>query len=397
MTIGRSSMAAVGRRTVIAGTLTSVAAAAVASANALSAPVVRPRDAAAVRDGERITVCIPARDEAARLPHLLRDLMAQRTRSQLTVLILDDESSDDTAEAALAVVGDDPRFDVLHGRTRAGIDDAGMGKSLACIDLGTRALATTDPTVVVFLDADVRLHPDALDAAAASMRDLGAAFLSPWPGEVAVTAVERLVQPLLSWSWSVTLLVRAANSGRRPSMGVANGQFLVVDAAAYRDVGGHECTRFAVADDLALVRHVRRHGFSTAVAYGGRVASCRMYTDAAQVRAGHAKWLWSQFGGAAGTLAVSAVATAIWVIPPAALVVGGPMRRWGAVGYAAGVVSRLAARRAEGSGDTFARDVVTSALHPLSIAAGTALLASSDRGRRQGTLVWKSRVLDTRR
>jgi hypothetical protein len=271
-----------------------------------------------------------------------------------------------------------------------------MGKSLACLDLGRRALATTDPTLVVFLDADVRLHPDALDAAASVLREHDVAMLCPWPAETAVTTIERVVQPLLSWSWSVTLLVRAANRGRRPSMGVANGQFLVLDAPSYRVVGGHECTRFAVADDLTLVRHVRSRGLPTAVAYGGRVATCRMYTDAAQVRAGHAKWLWSQFGGAAGTLAVSAIATAVWVLPPIAMAARGSTRRWGVAGYLAGWVSRIAARRAEGSDDSLARDVVTSALHPLSIAAGSALLASSDRGRRQGTLVWKSRVLATR-
>ncbi|MGB3769663.1 MAG: glycosyltransferase family A protein [Rhodococcus sp. (in: high G+C Gram-positive bacteria)] len=391
----RTALARAGRRTVVAGALASVATASIALVNAATAPVVRPRSAESVRAGERITVCIPARDEAQRLPALLRDLLAQQTETDLRVLVLDDGSSDGTAEIARSVVGEDPRFEIVDGRSHADVE--GMGKSLACIDLGVRALASTDPTLVVFLDADVRLHPRALDAAAAVLRAHGVALLSPWPEETAVTMVERLVQPLLSWSWSVTLLVSAANRGRRPSMGVANGQFLVIDAAAYRAVGGHDSTRFAVADDLALVRHLRRRGFGTAVAYGGRVATCRMYTTAAQVRAGHAKWLWSQFGGTVGTVAVSAVATAIWVVPPAALTVRGPLRRWGAVGYGAGVVSRFAARRAEGGADSAMRDLLTSAVHPLSVAAGTVLLASSDRGRRQGTLVWKSRVLETKR
>lgn len=384
------------RNAVRVGSLASIATAGIALINAATAPRVMPSSAATVRAGERITVCIPARDEADRLPDLLRDLLAQRSRSAMTVLVLDDDSSDGTADVARAVVGDDPRFRILAGRTTEPADAPGMGKSLACLDLGRRALATTDPTLVVFLDADVRLHPDALDAAASVLREHDVAMLCPWPAETAVTTIERVVQPLLSWSWSVTLLVRAANRGRRPSMGVANGQFLVLDAPSYRVVGGHECTRFAVADDLTLVRHVRSRGLPTAVAYGGRVATCRMYTDAAQVRAGHAKWLWSQFGGAAGTLAVSAIATAVWVLPPIAMAARGSTRRWGVAGYLAGWVSRIAARRAEGSDDSLARDVVTSALHPLSIAAGSALLASSDRGRRQGTLVWKSRVLATR-
>ncbi len=362
--------------------------------NARTAPVVASR-----RDGaaptERVTVCIPARDEARRLPGLLADLLAQRTAAALTVLVLDDESTDGTADVARAAAAGDPRVRVDRRRPDAA---GGVGKSVTCIELGTRALDETGPTVVIFVDADVRLTPDAVDAAVAELRALDTAFLSPWPGQVAVTRAERLVQPLLSWSWSVSLYVRGANRGRRPSMGVANGQFLIMDAAAYRAVGGHRSTRGAVADDLELVREFRRRGFPTAVGYGGRVATCRMYDDAAQVWAGHGKWLWSQFGRGPFAVVVGAVVASIWVVPPTGLLAASRVtRRWAALGYGAGVVSRLVSRRAEGSPDSLIRDVVTSSWHPASIVVGTALAVSSDRGRRRGTLTWKSRALDTRR
>lgn len=368
----------------------SVAAAALAVLNARTAPSVRPESASSVDPSERITVCIPARDEAERLPHLLRDLLAQRTRASMHVLVLDDDSSDGTADVARAVVGGRPGFEI---RRKVADGRTGSGKSLACMALGEMALARAESTAIVFLDADVRLHPLALDAALADLRTHGAALLSPWPGQIAVGAFERLVQPLLSWSWSVSLYVRGANRSTRPSMAVANGQFLVIDSAAYRAVGGHASTRTAVADDLTLARAVRRAGFRTVVAYGGAVATCRMYTDAAQVRAGHAKWLWSQFGGAAGTFAVTAATVAIWTVPPVAVVARGPLRWWGLAGYLGGAISRYASRRAEGAGDAISRDVVTAALHPISMAAGALILLSSDRGRRQGTLVWKSRTL----
>lgn len=382
-------------RLVRAGALAATATAALAVVNARTAPVVAPRRGGAAAATERVTVCIPARDEAARLPDLLADLLAQRTAAALTVLVLDDESTDGTADVAVAAAGGDPRVRVNRRRPDAA---GGVGKSVTCIDLGDRALTETDPTVVVFVDADVRLTPHAVDAAVAELRELRTAFLSPWPGQVAVTRAERLVQPLLSWSWSVSLYVRGANRGRRPSMGVANGQFLVMDAAAYRAVGGHRSTRGAVADDLELVREFRRHGLPTAVGYGGRVATCRMYDDAAQVWAGHGKWLWSQFGRGPLAVAVGAVVASIWVVPPTGLLGSSRRtRRWAALGYGAGVVSRLASRRAEGSPDSLFRDVVTSIWHPASIVVGTALAVSSDRGRRRGTLTWKSRALDTRR
>ncbi|MBY6408745.1 glycosyltransferase [Rhodococcoides corynebacterioides] len=389
-------------RLVRIGSLAAAATAVLTVVNARTAPVIAPRRAAAAarewdraQEQERVTVCIPARDEAERLPDLLADLLAQRTAASLTVLVLDDDSTDGTADVARSTAAGDPRVRVATRRSD-GAD--GVGKSMTCIDLGQRALEETDPTVVVFVDADVRLTPDALDAAVSCLRALDTTFLSPWPGQVAVTAAERLVQPLLSWSWSVSLYVRGANRGRRPSMGVANGQFLVMDAAAYRAVGGHRVTRGAVADDLTLVREFRRRGFPTAVGYGGRVATCRMYDDAAQVWAGHGKWLWSQFGRGPVAVGVGALVSAIWLIPPTGLLASSAItRRWAATGYVAGVVSRVVSRRAEGSPDSLARDVVTSSWHPASILVGTALAVSSDRGRRRGTLTWKSRVLDTRR
>ncbi len=242
----------------------------------------------------RVSVLIPARDEAHSIAGCLRSLDG---RDVAEVIVLDDESSDGTGEIARAAGAR-----VLTGTSPP---HGWLGKPWACAQLAAAADAHSD--VLVFLDADVRLEPDAIALAVGLLGDLD--LVSPHPRQVAVTVPERLVQPLLQWSILTFLPVRLAERSHRPSLAAANGQFLVVRRAAYERAGGH--VPGAVLDDLALLRALKRAGGRGAVVDGSGLASCRMYSGWAQLRDGYAKSLWSAFGspaGAAGVLALLAVA-----------------------------------------------------------------------------------------
>ena len=110
---------------------------------------------------EPITVCVPARDEAHRLPELIADLRAQSGAPRLQVLVIDDASTDGTAEAAEKAIDGDPRFLVIRSRDEP--EPGWTGKAAACARLAEAA----DTAVLVFLDADVRLAPGAIAAAVA--------------------------------------------------------------------------------------------------------------------------------------------------------------------------------------------------------------------------------------
>ena len=333
---------------------------------------------------EQITVCVPARDEATRLPELLGDLRAQTGVPALRVLVVDDESTDGTAAAAAAVIGDDDRFEI---RTIPGPPPAGWtGKAAAC---ALAADLAPEASILVFLDADVRLAPGALAAAAAYLRDRRLGLLSPWPKQIAITAAERRVQPLLCWSWAATLPVVAAAKSLRPSTVVACGQFLVVDAAAYRSIGGHAAVATSVTEDLDLARTLRRHGHPTTVIAAGELAACRMYRDAAELDAGYSRWLWSAHGSAAGGAAVAAVAVAAFVAP--GVVAPSDRRAW--IAYLAAVVSRLLARSLETGARPTIGDVGDAALHPVSVLDYVRLTWLSHRAHRRRALGWKGRPL----
>ncbi|MFF0817031.1 glycosyltransferase [Rhodococcus sp. NPDC003318] len=361
-----------------------VTGAAIALLNTVT--IVRLRPGATVT--EPVTVCVPARDEAAALPRLIADLRTQRAVPDLRVLILDDDSTDGTSAAASDAIDGDPRFTV--DRRVGEPPDGWVGKPAACAALAD--LAADRGGALVFLDADVRLEPDALCAAVTCLRDLGVDLLCPWPEQVATSAAERLLQPLLCWSWLSSAPLPIANRSRRPSLAVACGQFLAFDADAYRAVGGHRTVAASVAEDLDLARALRRAGRRTAVATANGLAHCRMYSSAGKLREGHGRWLWTQFGSPAGAAAVLGIGAAAFVVGPAFAAVSGH-RRWAALAYGAAVASRLLARGVEAGHRPTAADGVDALAHPVSVLALAALTVDSHVRRRRGSLTWKGRPL----
>lgn len=383
-------------RLVRAGTGLAVAGAVAALGNRLTMRQLRDHTETVT---EPVTVCVPARNEAARLPALIADLRAQQGLPHLRVRILDDASTDHTHTAAVTAIADDARFTMIHNEIEP--PPGWNGKTAACARLATpsgqaeisREFAY-DTGVLVFLDADVRLRPEALAAAVGELRRSGAALVCPWPRQRAGSLAEWLVQPLLAWSWASTLPVAVGNRSLRPSMAVACGQFLVFDAEAYRAIGGHAAVAGEVTEDLAIARELRRTGRRTVLVGGGQVAATRMYRDAGEVEAGYTRWLWSAYGGPVGSLAVGAFAAlAYWVPPIAALGGRGRVRRIGALGYAAGVAGRLLARSTENGGPIARADIVAALAHPVSIAAYARLSARSHRAHRDRALSWKGRPL----
>jgi hypothetical protein len=222
------------------------------------------------------------------------------------------------------------------------------------------------------------LAPGAVAATVDLLDRLGLDLLSPYPRQEAGTAAERLVQPLLQWSWLTFLPLRAMERSRRPSLAAAGGQLLAVRADAYRQAGGHRAVRDRVLEDVELARAVKRSGGRIALADGSALATCRMYASWRDLVDGYSKSLWAS----PGLPVVAALLLAIYVAPLA----GSPAA--GLVAYLAGVTGRLASARATGG------PRVAALAHPVSVVVFAWLVGRSYLRRRHGTLTWKGRPVN---
>jgi hypothetical protein len=316
-----------------------------------------------------VAVLLPVRDEAHRVEPCLRALLGQEHVPGLRVLVLDDGSTDGTAEMVKAA-----GVELLTG---APLPPGWLGKPHACAQLAK----ASDADVLVFVDADVVLAPHAIAATLRLLDRSRSALLCPYPKIEATTAGERLVQPLLQWSWLTFLPLRLMEHSRRASLVAAGGQLLAVRREAYERAGGHAAVRDKVLEDIELARAVKRSGGRVALADGSTLATCRMYGSWRELVDGYTKSLWASFGSPLGAAAVVAVLLSVYVVPFAATLAGSLA---GAVGYALGVLGRLVSARATGG-----RAVPDALVHPVSVLAFGYLVARSFALRRRVT--WKGR------
>ncbi|MCM3886422.1 glycosyltransferase family 2 protein [Frankia sp. R82] len=325
---------------------------------------------------EAVSVLLPVRDEAAHLDDCLAALLATTGVPRLEIVVYDDGSTDGTDRLLAAWARRDRRVVALRGEAPP---SGWLGKPHAC----ARAAAVARGSVFVFVDADVRLAPDGLARAVLLLRASGLDLVSPYPRQEALGVAERLVQPLLSWLWLALLPLRVAERSPRPSLSAAGGQFLCVDAVAYRRAGGHAAVRDQIIEDVALLRAVKRAGGRGVVVDGTPLAANRMYPDWPSLRDGYAKSLAAAGGSPAASAAQVGLLGWLYVLPALAALRGRPA---GVIGYLAGVVSRtIAAHRTGG------RRWPDPLAHPVSIGLLGYLTAVSWWRRRRGQATWKGR------
>ena len=231
--------------------------------------------------GTEVAVLIPARNEEANIAACVRSVLANSHRA-LHVLVMDDGSTDRTTEIVRALQAEDERVQLLQA---ARLPPGWNGKQHACWQLAQ----ATDSPLLLFLDADVRLAPEAIARMAAFQRQSGAALVSGFPRQITVTFMEWLLLPLIHFVLLGFLPMGGMRKTTRPAYAAGCGQFLLVEREAYFASGGHAAIRETMHDGLRLPKLLREHGCKTDLADLTDLAEVRMYCSAGAVWNGLAK------------------------------------------------------------------------------------------------------------
>lgn len=228
-----------------------------------------PAGPAAGAAGPALSVLIPARNEEARIRATLDAVLASRD-AEFEVVVLDDGSTDRTAAIVAEFAGRDAR---VRLEAAPALPAGWCGKQHACWQLARRA----QHPLLVFLDADVRLAPDALARMRAFLIRRGVALASGVPRQETGTFAERLLIPLIHFVLLGFLPMPAMRWFRWSAFGAGCGQLFIARADAYRACGGHDRIRASLHDGVTLPKVFRRAGFMTDLFDATDVATCRMY------------------------------------------------------------------------------------------------------------------------
>jgi chlorobactene glucosyltransferase len=233
-----------------------------------------------------VSIIVPARDEERAIERAVRGFLAQ-TYPQLEVIVVNDRSVDATG-AILASIAD-PRLRVVTGEEPP---EGWLGKPWA-LEQGSRRARGE---LLLFVDADVIYHPDAVAAAVARFDESDVAMLSLLPHLEVRGFWENVVMPNLAVFAYTFLPMWLTNRTRIPLIGVGGGPGNIVRRAAYDAAGGHEALKDAVVDDVALARLIRRSGRRTEVARAEHLVSVRMYHGLGEIVRGFTKNAFAVFG-----------------------------------------------------------------------------------------------------
>ncbi len=228
-----------------------------------------------------MSVLVPARDEEAAIGRLCRDVLANED-IDLELVVLDDASTDRTAEIVRGIAAADPRVRLVSGEP---LPAGWCGKQHACWQLARAARHD----IWVFLDVDVEPAADAIARAVAFLDASGAGLVSGFPRQRTSCLLDWLLLPLIHFILLGFLPLARSRRDGSPGLAAGCGQLFVTRRADYERAGGHEAIRASLHDGVKLPRAYRRVGLTTDIFDATPIASCRMYGRNADVWRGLSK------------------------------------------------------------------------------------------------------------
>ena len=283
-------------------------------------------------DGPPVTVIIPARNEARNIEACVTSILATGYR-RLEVIVVDDQSTDDTAARVSRLItlpGNGDRLRLISGSKKP---DGWFGKQWALVQ-GFRAVKPGKGDLLVFADADTRHSAELIPRAVRVLAKENVDLVTVLPRQAMESFWERVIQPHVFFALGLGVGdFRRVNRTRKYWKGIANGQFILTPRKTYEAVGTHEAVKDTVADDLALAQAYIKSDRDIFLVHAFPYMTTRMYTNLREIFEGWSKNLAS---GAPQMMPpiklvraafpwVMWVPSLVWLVPPVILAATGAL------------------------------------------------------------------------
>ncbi|RFZ91754.1 glycosyltransferase [Mucilaginibacter conchicola] len=220
---------------------------------------------------DKVSILIPARNEAEDILTLLQSIHAQDYQNY-EVIILDDNSTDDTFAICEAFAAEHPKFKIIKGKPLA---KGWLGKNYACHQLSE--LATGN--YFMFLDADEKVYNGLLNSAIHRMSLRQLSLLSLFTNQEMRSTGEKIAVPLMHYILLNLLPLRLVYLLRSPALSAASGQFMLFDASVYSEYQWHQLVKNKVVEDVEIMKLVKASKLNGEALLANGMISCRMYKN----------------------------------------------------------------------------------------------------------------------
>ncbi len=260
-----------------------------------------------------VIAVIPARDEADGVGQTVGSLLRQDYPGSFSLILVDDESADGTADVArlaAAAIGRLDRLTIIPGAALPG----GWTGKLWAMKQGVERAKTAAPEFLLLTDADIVYPPDTLHRLVSQSLNEGLALSSMMAKLRCESLAERALVPAFIFFFQMLYPFSWVNDRRRATAAAAGGCMLV-RREALQAAGGIEAIRGSLIDDCAMARLLKRQG-PIRLSLSDSVISIRPYSTMDEIRRMVVRSAYAQLRYSPLLLAVALVGlTFVFVVP----------------------------------------------------------------------------------
>ena len=260
-----------------------------------------------------VVAVVPARDEAEVIAESIGSLVAQDYPGDFRIILVDDGSSDGTADIARAAARGSDRLTILPGAPLA----RGWTGKLWAVSQGIAAAGDAD--YVLLTDADIAHAPDTLASLVARAEGDDRVLVSLMARLRCESFAERALIPAFVWFFQMLYPFATVNARGR-GLGGAAGGVMLVRRTALEAAGGIGAVRGALIDDCAFGALMKRHG-AIWLGLTNRARSIRVYDTAESVAAMISRSAYAQLRYSLWLLAGTTIGLALTYLAPPLLAV----------------------------------------------------------------------------